>query len=179
MRDGEIHDKSPCDWHRLCCLLLQQRPEFVVGECPSREVLLARGLSLDQVDFFERSRKNAVIRKLNMWKWNSWMPPFARQCFESPGEVARGIRIPVPPSRRDLQCLPACKPVGSELRDVSFTWLEENHPHTLDARVRFQEEGHLYFVDGIAVELSVTGVLAQYSEAGDLFFWMIPLFYCV
>ena len=34
------------------------------------------------------------------------------------------------------------------------------HEHPLDARIRFEEEGHVYYVDGVALPRSVTGVIS-------------------
>ena len=41
------------------------------------------------------------------------------------------------------------------------------HPHPWDARIRFVEEGHVYYLDNIQTGGSVTGLMEPYSEKFD------------
>ena len=45
--------------------------------------------------------------------------------------------------------------------------LKERHPLARDCRISFEEESHTYTVDGVAVPLSVTGLIHRYSRGFD------------
>ena len=42
--------------------------------------------------------------------------------------------------------------------------LEEINYHVRDSRIRFDEEPHIYYIDGIPYDLSVTGFIKEFSE---------------
>lgn len=47
----------------------------------------------------------------------------------------------------------------------NYSRLAEENPFDFDARIVFEEERHLYFVDGERVPISITGVLKKYDPA--------------
>ena len=59
---------------------------------------------------------------------------------------------------------PAAPEAAGFHRCAEVLKLARLNAHPLDARVRFQEEGHLYFVDGEVMGLSVTGLLSLASS---------------
>lgn len=172
-RIGSLHrpdlvlSRSPSEWLRLCHTraMALSRQSVRLRDPPCQQVLVDAGMTLQQAQYYLQSRRKAVQRKTNMLQWNMSMPPLLRQSFGFLGHPPQGVRIPLPPFSNTLPSLPARRPSDAQWPAVSFTWLQENHPHILDARVRFQEKGHLYFVDGLAMRLSVTGLIDQYSEA--------------
>lgn len=139
---------------------------------PTRQELLTRGLSEAQADHYIASRQAAINRRTWRKAWNKAMPPQVRQSFGILGQPSSGIRIPLLDVGAVIPCLPALMPCNN-WPSVELNWLRECHQHPRDVRIVFQDSGHLYFVDGKVVELSVTGLLGQYSEArccgGD--FW--------
>ena len=46
--------------------------------------------------------------------------------------------------------------------NTELMWLQRQHPHPLDARIRFEEGPHLYYVDGINNNVSVTTFIHKF-----------------
>lgn len=161
-----VLSRSPSEWLCLCrtrAMALTQK-SVRLRDPPCQQALVDSGMTLQQAEYYLQARANAVERKTNMLRWNMSMPPLLCQSFGLLGHPPQGMRIPLPPSSSTLPSLPAYRPSDAQWPGVSLTWLRENHPHILDTRVTFQEQGHLYFVDGLAMKLSVTGLIDQYSE---------------
>lgn len=162
-----VLSKSPSEWLRLChtrTMALEQQA-VRLRDPPDQQALVADGVTIQQAEHYLRARERAVKRKAYMWKWNASMPPLVCQSFGLPGNPPQGMRIPLPSPSVILPSLPAQRPCDAQWSGMRFTWLQENHPRVLDARVQFHEEGHLYFVDGVAMDFSVTGLIDAYSEA--------------
>lgn len=158
-----VFSKSPSEWLRLCHIrAMAAEQKFAHLQAPpDQQALVAGGMTACQAQHYLRAWRNAVQRKASMLKWNTSMPPLLRQSFGLLGHPPQGLRIPLPSPSAILPSLPARRPPGAQWAGESLTWLQENHPHALDAQIEFQEEGHLYFVDGIAMELSVTGLIGK------------------
>ncbi|CAJ1376877.1 unnamed protein product, partial [Effrenium voratum] len=97
--------------------------------------------------------------------WNLAMPPMTLQCFGVAGSPAQGVRIPLLPLDEGIVALPV-HPTGQEV-SPEFTWLRRCHPHELDAAIRFQQDGHKYYVHDAEMDCSVTSLIAKFSEEFD------------
>ena len=129
--------------------------------------LLARGCSMDQVQFFTASRETALARRSRLRAWDIAMPPMIRQTFGMRNSPRQGVRIPVPAHYSEVPCLPALRPT-MDFIPPALTWLQECFPHKRDACITFHQEGHRYVLEGDIEYVSVTTLLASFAEAGIL-----------
>lgn len=165
-----IFSKTPPEWLHFCRdrAALFQRQFLLPKDSPAERDLLTRGFSPKQAKYYLRERNNAIQRKLRMLKWHISMPPSLYQSFGVDGDYPHGLRIPIPPPSFILHSLPAKMPNSSQWPQLPPSWLQQTHSHSLDSRITFQEQGHLYFLDGKPLDLSVTGLLDQYAEARSI-----------
>ncbi|CAJ1423131.1 unnamed protein product, partial [Effrenium voratum] len=106
-----------------------------------------------------------------MQLWSVSMPPMIWQTFGSDQEPAVGIRIPLPPLDKSIPILPAtAKEVSSSEHLPEFSWLKTCNFHPRDAAVRFEEEGHKYYVHGQQMDCSefdADGVISKMMRGAN------------
>ena len=163
-----VLNKSPEMWLQIChnrAAGLRRKTEAKNTMRRSGKQLMDAGFTQQQAEHYLASYEAAKNKQTWLRDWDSAMPPMIRQTFGIRGAARHGIRVPLPPLAATLPRLPADRPEGTVLAQIDSTWLQEKHGHPRDNRIRFQDEGHRYYVDGQRMELSVTGLLSQFSEA--------------
>ena len=166
-----VLQKEPHVWLRLChnraAAWDRKQSKAAPRPPPTVESLGEVGLSVEQIRFYLASYERAMHKRVRLQKWEVAMPPFIRQTFGVLGQRPCGVRIPLPPLVATIIELPASVQHDSAQSPPEFTWLQECHPHERDSQVRFEANGHKYFVGGEAMDLSVTSFVALFAEAGE------------
>ena len=163
---------DPVEWLQICharARTLERKRAAPVSvkihEVPDEEDLVSKGFSREQAARYRAALTEAIARRRFMQLWSVSMPPMIWQTFGSDQEPAVGIRIPLPPLDKSIPILPAtAKEVSSSEHLPEFSWLKTCNFHPRDAAVRFEEEGHKYYVHGQQMDCSVTSLIAKFSQ---------------
>ena len=161
-----ILQKEPSVWLNIChnrANALRKRWGAATTDPKEEDELRQSGLSREQAQFYVASYAAAKQRQHWMRSWDTAMPPMLRQTFGIQHSQRRGIRIPLPPLDAQIPSLPAVW--GSDdLPCSAFDWLERQHPHPRDKHIRFEPDGHKYFVRDDAVDMSVTSLISSFAQ---------------
>ncbi len=172
---AEVNSLDSTSWARLC----QNRAKALEKKRKAgdylREIdydsLVARGLTPSEIDMMSARRREAFRRRCWHQLWEQSMPTCLHQSFDSASGKAQGVRLPLPVDGwvpADLGCMPLDFLGTGNLGSVpAFDFLKRCNSHERDCRLKFEEPSHTYYVDGIPVELSVTGFLAGFQRPFD------------
>ena len=133
------------------------------------ERLMATGLTSSQIDMISTRRGDAIRRRRWHQLWEKSMPTCLNQRFEQ--GCCRGIRLPLAAdgwAPADLGFMPSEFLTTGRLYEIPcFDLHKQSNPHERDDRLKFDELSHTYYVDGIPLDVSVTGFLAAFLEPFD------------
>ena len=170
-RTGIIQPYAPDMWLRLCWNRAQALEKKIAKARPSHfpnvdMLVQERGWTVEQAVHYHTCLAQSLQRQIFMRRWHRAMPAQIRQSFRSPDGLLLGIRIPLPPlgNAEASLSLPAGCPDAEQILPKP-QWLSHVNANERDKHIRFQDTGHVYFIDGAPVDISVTGVIGQYAKA--------------
>ena len=124
---------------------------------------------------FSSSRSEALCRRekrrrLQPQQQQRWLAGLSPACCPTYGLGTSSIRIPIEACvqaprllldlvPQDFAILPAAQPDCSLLSCM--------HEHDRDKRISFLSETHVYYVDGVPMSISVTGLVHKFAETFD------------
>ena len=142
------------------CVLVDDKMTFDAW----RRLSLSRAQALCRQ---QRKRKGQISAPMNNPFHMKWHSSFSPACCPTYTNGSSRIRVPIeaclqlqPPVLRtvpsNFQSLPEA--------DVSCKLLADLHKHPRDDRIRFVADTHVYYVDGVPVDTSVTGLIHRFAE---------------
>lgn len=137
--------------------------------------LLSNNMTFSTWLRFSSSRSEALCRRekrrrLQPQQEQQWLVGLSPACCPTYGQGTSSIRIPIEACvqaprllldliPQDFTHLPAAQP------DCSL--LSRLHEHDRDKRINFLSETHVYYVDGVPMSISVTGLVHKFAEIFD------------
>ena len=134
--------------------------------------LVAKGLTASEIERMSARKQEGLMRRCWHQVWEESMPTCLHQSFKgSSSSLAQGVRLPLPVEGWvpvDLGCMPLQFLETGNLGSIpAFDFLKQRNSHERDGRLKFDEPSHTYYVDGIPLDLSVTGFLTAFQEPFD------------